>query len=277
MSKVYSWRKLNEKELTRVYLDEMRRDFPPTELKPLSMILNSEADGTAHTWGVFDGETLAAYLLMVRPAGSRVSQLDYFAVLPEYRAAGLGAQLLADLPQHERGAQAILIEAECPDKAEDEAMAVRRLGFYSRCGARDTGFTEHLFDAWFRILVLDCPGAGTFADRQAVDAWWTATAAPSARPSGRSTCSSTARTEQNTAEQKALCANYVYRAPFCHIFVDRLPKSGTLKAQKNAFRGGQYYGRKNDPAYLYEERSSCGCSNLFVRRADRLRRRSGTG
>ncbi|MEI3312604.1 MAG: hypothetical protein V8R88_00975 [Faecalibacterium prausnitzii] len=64
----------------------------------------------------------------------------------------------------------------------------------------------------------------------------------------------------------------MYRAPFCHIFVDRLPKSGTLKAQKNAFRGGQCYGRKNDPAYLYEERSSCGCSNLFVRRADRLRR-----
>ena len=50
----------------------------------------------------------------------------------------------------------------------------------------------------------------------------------------------------------------MYRAPFCHIFVDRLPKSGTLKAQQNAFRGGQYYGRKNDPAYLYEERSSCG-------------------
>ena len=75
MSKVYSWRKLNEKELTRVYLDEMRRDFPPTELKPLSMILTSEAEGTAHTWGVFDGDTLAAYLLMVRPEGCRVSQL----------------------------------------------------------------------------------------------------------------------------------------------------------------------------------------------------------
>ena len=77
--------------------------------------------------------------------------------------------MLADLPQHERGAQAILIEAECPDKAEDEAMAVRRLGFMPGAGL-DTGFTEHLFDAWFRILVLDCPGAGTFADRQAVDA-----------------------------------------------------------------------------------------------------------
>lgn len=33
-------------------------------------------------------------------------------------------------------------------------MAVRRLGFYARCGAADTGWTEHLFDAWFRVLVL---------------------------------------------------------------------------------------------------------------------------
>ena len=170
MSKHYTWRRLTEKELTDVYLNEMRRDFPPSELKPLSMILNSEAAGTAHTWGVFDGETLTAYLLMVRPAGSRVSQLDYFAVLPAYRASGLGAELLAQLPEYEKGAEVILIEAECPDKAEDEAMAVRRLGFYARCGARDTGFTEHLFDAWFRILVLPCPAVGTFADRQAMDA-----------------------------------------------------------------------------------------------------------
>ena len=165
-----TWRLLTAEELTKVYLDEMRRDFPQSELKPLSMILNSEAAGTAHTWGIYDGDALAAYLLMVRPVGCAMSQLDYFAVLPRYRASGLGAALLAELPGHENGCQAILIEAECPDKAEDETMAVRRLGFYARCGAWDTHYTEHLFDAWFRILVLDCPGAGTFADRQAVDA-----------------------------------------------------------------------------------------------------------
>lgn len=170
MNKTFTWRLLTPGELTDVYLQEMRRDFPAGELKPLSMILTSEAEGLAHTWGVFDGETLAAYLLMVRPDGSAISQLDYFAVVPAYRAQGLGAKLLAALPEYEKDAQAILIEAEAPDKAEDEAMAVRRLGFYARCGARDTGFTEHLFDAWFRILVLDCPGPGTFADRQAVDA-----------------------------------------------------------------------------------------------------------
>ena len=70
----FIWRLLTGPELTDVYLNEMRRDFPAGELKPLSMILNSEADGTAHTWGVFDGDTLAAYLLMVRPEGCRMSQ-----------------------------------------------------------------------------------------------------------------------------------------------------------------------------------------------------------
>ena len=70
-----TWRLLTAEELTNDYLNEMRRDFPAGELKPLSMILNSEAAGTAHTWGVFDGDTLAAYLLMVRPEGCRVSQL----------------------------------------------------------------------------------------------------------------------------------------------------------------------------------------------------------
>ena len=92
-----TWRLLTAEELTRVYLNEMRRDFPPTELKPLSMVLNSEAVGDSHTWGVYDGETLVAYLLMVRPRGATVSQLDYFAVLPACRAAGLGAKLLAAL------------------------------------------------------------------------------------------------------------------------------------------------------------------------------------
>ena len=117
---------------------------------------------------VYEDDALVAYLLMVRPVGCEVSQLDYFAVLPQYRAGGIGAALLAALPDHEKGAQAILIEAECPEKAEDEAMAVRRLGFYARCGAKDTGWTEHLFDAWFRVLVLPCCGGKVRSPEEAV-------------------------------------------------------------------------------------------------------------
>ena len=79
-----TWRLLNAEELTRVYLNEMRRDFPPTELKPLSMVLNSEAVGDSHTWGVYDGETLVAYLLMVRPGARRSAS---WIILPCFRPA----------------------------------------------------------------------------------------------------------------------------------------------------------------------------------------------
>ena len=62
-----TWRLLTAEEMTDVYLHEMRRDCPAGELKPLSMSLNSEAAGTAHTWGVYEDDALVAYLLMVRP------------------------------------------------------------------------------------------------------------------------------------------------------------------------------------------------------------------
>lgn len=162
------WRLLTPDEQAQVYEEQMRRDFPKAELKDLDTILTTSARGWGHVWGVFAGDELAAYLLMVRPAGCAVSQLDYFAVLPAWRASGLGGRLLAALPGYEGDAQAIVIEAECPEYAPDPAMARRRLGFYARAGAVDTGWTEHLFDAWFRVLVLPCPGRTPIGQEAAV-------------------------------------------------------------------------------------------------------------
>ena len=50
------------------------------------------------------------------------------------------------------------------------ALSLIHICFYARCGARDTGYYEHLFDAWFRILVLPCPGAPELSDKDALDA-----------------------------------------------------------------------------------------------------------
>ena len=129
-----TWRLLTAEELTNVYLNEMRRDFPAGELKPLSMILNSEAAGTAHTWGVYEDDALVAYLLMVRPVGCEVSQLDYFAVLPEYRAAGLGAQLLADLPDRRPRHRALRLPF--PRSAGLHTLPVLRVPHLHRCAQR---------------------------------------------------------------------------------------------------------------------------------------------
>lgn len=187
-----TWRLLTAEELTNVYLNEMRRDFPAGELKPLSMILNSEAAGTAHTWGVYEDDALVAYLLMVRPVGCEVSQLDYFAVLPQYRAGGIGAVLLAALPDHEKGAQAILIEAECPEKRRTRPWLCAAWAFTPGAGPRTP--------AGQSISLM--PGSGFWcspaaaercaAPRKPCGSWQTATAAPWASPSGAGTSPSTA-------------------------------------------------------------------------------------
>ena len=175
-----TWRLLTAEELTSVYLNEMRRDFPAGELKPLSMILNSEAAGTAHTWGVYDDGMLVAYLLMVRPVGCEASQLDYFAVLPAYRNSGLGESLLAALPNHENAAQAILIEAECPEKAEDEAVWAFMPGAGPGIPAGPSISLMPGSGCWC------CPAwAGRCAaPRKPCVSWRTAIAAPWASPSG---------------------------------------------------------------------------------------------
>lgn len=179
------WRLLTPAEMADVYENQMRRDFPPEELKPLAAILELMARGICRGFGVFElpegaeGESsealgvsdnftgsrhpaqtppaaLAAYLLVVRPAPCRAALLDYFAVLPAYRARGLGARLLEGLRARMADTDGVLIESEWPARAADPAMARRRLGFYARAGAADTGWHNRAYGGYFNVLLLPC-------------------------------------------------------------------------------------------------------------------------
>lgn len=114
MNKTFTWRLLTPGELTDVYLQEMRRDFPAGELKPLSMILTSEAEGLAHTWGVFDGETLAAYLLMVRPEGSAISSWTILPWCPPTARAALAQSCWRPCRSTKPGHRPSSLRPKCP-------------------------------------------------------------------------------------------------------------------------------------------------------------------
>ena len=148
-----TWRQLTAEELTHVCLNEMRRTSPP-EAETLSTILNGEAAGFGHTWGACSMGKAGGLPGHGLSPGSAVSQLDfYFAVVPDYRAAGLGAQLLESCVCREKGVRAIMIESECPEKAEDEAI-LPSAGFYARQGGGYRMGREAV-----RLLVPH-PGAG---------------------------------------------------------------------------------------------------------------------
>ena len=155
-------------QLRTVYDRDLKESFPPAELKPLRNMEKSWAEGWYKPYCLFDGDSIVgeAFLWLGHPGWAL---LDYLCVSGPRRSGGIGASILQKLREQEEDT-VIFGESEAPEDAPDPDMAVRRLGFYARCGAWDTHYTEHLFDAWFRILVLDCPGCASLAPEAVVEA-----------------------------------------------------------------------------------------------------------
>ena len=143
-------------QLRTIYDRDLKEAFPTAELKPLRNIEKSWAEGWYKPYCLFDGDNIVgeAFLWLGHPGWAL---LDYLCVADGCRNSGIGASILQKLRERE-GDTVIFGESEDPDDAPDHDLAVRRLGFYARCGAVDTGWTEHLFDAWFRVLVLPAEG-----------------------------------------------------------------------------------------------------------------------
>ena len=136
----------------------MRRDFPPSELKSLSAILKMKRSGLYDALGAYRADgTLAAYALLYHPASGRAVLLDYLAVEPAFRHAGVGSMLLAQLRAHYAdAADVLLIECERPKAAPDETLARERIHFYTQAGAQLTSVRIWLFEVEYSILVLPC-------------------------------------------------------------------------------------------------------------------------
>lgn len=137
-------------QLKTIYHDHLRASFPPAELKPLRAIEEMCRDGCYRPWCLFDGDELVGegFLWLGRPGWAL---LDYLCVSPRRRNGGLGALLLEKL----RGAEpdtVILGESEAPEDAPDREMALRRLGFYARSGARTAGYDCAMFGVHYKTL-----------------------------------------------------------------------------------------------------------------------------
>lgn len=153
-------RAMNEAEIAELYESSMRRDFPPSELKSLSAILNMLRRGTYDVLGAYKGGRLFAYALIYRPQEGRISLIDYLAVEPDSRNRGVGSLLLRQLREYYReAADVLMIECERPKAAPDEAEARKRIHFYSQAGAKLTSTRIFLFGVEYSIMALPCADA----------------------------------------------------------------------------------------------------------------------
>lgn len=153
-----SLRVMDEAQITALYEQQMRQDFPPSELKYLSSILSMVRLGVYDVLGAYDDQGgFAAYALVYRPREGRIALIDYLAVKRGMRGRGIGSALLSCLCKYYAGAvDALMIECERPKSAPDEAEARRRIRFYTCSGAVLTSVRIWLFGVEYSILVLPC-------------------------------------------------------------------------------------------------------------------------
>ena len=151
------FRLLTADELSGLYENHMKRDFPKAELKPLKALQSLTAQGFYQSYGLFDASgALMAYALYWTAGEEHPYVMrDYFAVLPHLRNAGTGSALLADmLRRFCVDGKGVFGEVEIPDTGDEavDDLRRRRLGFYARAGLRQMGYTTKIFTVPFLVL-----------------------------------------------------------------------------------------------------------------------------
>ncbi|MBE6973273.1 MAG: GNAT family N-acetyltransferase [Ruminococcaceae bacterium] len=147
---------LSKAELKDLYYKEMKRAFPPSELKPLKSMEDMRDTGRYEPLGLFEGEELLGYALVWMEPDIPHVLLDYLGTMEGKRGAGLGTKMLGLLQEHYAHRGAIFGESErdnSPDP-EERALQRRRLEFYFRNGLRYAGYDCALFGVHYETLIL---------------------------------------------------------------------------------------------------------------------------
>lgn len=161
---------LREEEAHSIFETYLTQHFPADEVKPWKSIARMWADGCYFAVGVFEfcGDMpanaseelsqLRGYAFFVESPDTDACLLDYYAILPEYRSAGLGGhtlQRLTDLVR-ETG-KYLLIETEDIDFAtteEEVSERTRRDAFYTRNGCVKTDTKGSVYGVRYAVWTL---------------------------------------------------------------------------------------------------------------------------
>lgn len=156
MTYKFSVRTLRVEEIKALYRERLAKDFPPDELKPLSMIMAALERDAYMCYGAVAGETILAYAFFVKCGNDAL--LDYYAVRDDLRDAGIGSRFIQELIAGPLQAMnCVLLEVEDPDCAQDmreREIRNRRLSFYKRNGLGETGVKAVVWGVSYCILEL---------------------------------------------------------------------------------------------------------------------------
>lgn len=153
-------RALTLPEAKALYRQYIPLDFPPAEVKPWRAIEKRLHKDAYICLGFGEQDALRGYAFfasMQDQQGARQYLLDYFAVLSPFRGEGWGSFFLRQMASCLPRVHCVLAEVENPDYAKrqaDRALQQRRLQFYLRSGAAETGVESRIYGVEYRLLEL---------------------------------------------------------------------------------------------------------------------------
>ncbi len=146
--------KLNEtptKENLRFLKSLYRKTFPLSEKKPFSLMVKKQGERKMELMTV-EGDCGEFLGLVITILHKDIVLLDYFAIAPDHRGKGIGAQVLRMLNLRYPGKR-ILLEIEDPrEPCKNQEERLRREAFYFR-----NGFVKQDYKVWLfgvKMLVL---------------------------------------------------------------------------------------------------------------------------
>ena len=140
--------RLTDGEAVSLYGKQVKKDFPPEEIKPLWVVC-AQMESGAYFCDVMRSQSgaLLAYAFVMKHEG--VFFLDYFAVPEEERAKGYGTKMLVHLFETYDAPWILEVEdPECAKDAEERAYMLTRIRFYEHAGAKRTAV---------RVVTFGCP------------------------------------------------------------------------------------------------------------------------
>lgn len=164
--------RLTFEEAREIYETHAQKDFPPEEIKPVSVIEETWGRGNYLAYGFYEGTALRAYAFLVADEEKQVLLLDYFAVLKTRRGQGIGSRALALLGEACAEWNALVIEVEDDELPETDQetrnMRKRRIAFYQAAGCVMTATRSRVWGVDYRIMVMplaDPYAQGCMADK----------------------------------------------------------------------------------------------------------------
>lgn len=153
----YKKRELTLPQMREIYENAMIQDFPENELKPFSSIERMYQEDRYRGYVLEENGRIQAYWMLLQDREKKTYLLDYLAVLEGKRGNGYGSKALSCILQNIGEDEIVVIEAENPQKAENQQqreLQERRLEFYRKNGVVFTGVTSVVFQAPYVIMLL---------------------------------------------------------------------------------------------------------------------------